>query len=180
MQRAIYSDICAGHFGLAAKYYTHFTSPIRRYPDLVIHRIIKDYINKNIDLTEDNEELEEFVSLAASQSTACEKKADEAERSILDLLKVEYMQGHISDVFDGIISGVIPSGFFVELPNTVEGFVHVSSLYDDYYIYQEENYRFLGERTGKTYRIGDKVEIEVIKADVKTRKIDFVLTDLKE
>jgi ribonuclease R len=180
MQRAIYSDICAGHFGLAAKYYTHFTSPIRRYPDLVIHRIIKDYLNKNIDLTEDNEELEEFVSLAASQSTACEKKADEAERSILDLLKVEYMQGHISDVFDGIISGVIPSGFFVELPNTVEGFVHVSSLYDDYYIYQEENYRFLGERTGKTYRIGDKVEIEVIKADVKTRKIDFVLTDLKE
>ena len=180
LQRAVYSDTCDGHFGLAAKYYTHFTSPIRRYPDLVIHRIIKDYLNKKIDLTEDNEDLDDFVSLAANQATACEKKADEAERSIIDLLKVEYMQRHVSDTYNGIISGVIPSGFFVELPNTVEGFVHVSSLYDDYYIYQEENYRFLGERTGKTYRIGDKVEIEVIKADVKTRKIDFILTDLKE
>ncbi|MFP4456422.1 MAG: ribonuclease R [Clostridia bacterium] len=180
MQRAVYSDTCDGHFGLAARFYTHFTSPIRRYPDLVIHRIIKDYLNKELDLTEEDGDLSDFVAEAANQSTACEKKADEAERSIIDLLKVDYMQRHISDVFTGIISGVIPSGFFVELPNTVEGFVHVSSLYDDYYVYEEENYRFLGERTGKTYRIGDEVEVEVIKADIRTRKIDFRLTDFKE
>lgn len=180
MRRAMYSDTCGGHFGLASKYYTHFTSPIRRYPDLTIHRIIKKYLNGQLDLSKENEALAEFVAIAADRSTACEKVADEAERSIIDLLKVEYIAGHISEAFKGIISGVIPSGFFVELANTVEGFVHVSSLYDDYYVYQEENYRFLGERTGKIYRIGDEVEIKVVKADVRTRMVDFVLTGLNK
>jgi ribonuclease R len=180
MQRAVYSDTCDGHFGLASDYYTHFTSPIRRYPDLVIHRIIKDFLNDNIKVgTKKEEELSEFVAIAANKASARERVADEAERSILDLLKVEFMAQSLYNEYDGLISGVIPSGFFVELENTVEGFVHVSTLFDDYYLFEKENYRFIGERTGNIFRLGDKVRIKVVGADVQSRKIDFKLVDME-
>ncbi|MTI46951.1 ribonuclease R [Sporosalibacterium faouarense] len=174
LRKAKYSAECLGHFGLAAKYYTHFTSPIRRYPDLQIHRIIKYFINNEMTKNKISK-LEKIVPHVAEQSSARERLADEAERETDDLKKAEYMAERIGKEYEGIISGITHFGMFIELDNTIEGLVRISSLVDDYYIYDEENYCFRGERTKNTYRIGDVVRIKVIRADTAKREIDFEL-----
>jgi ribonuclease R len=174
LMKARYSDENLGHFGLAANYYCHFTSPIRRYPDLVIHRIIKEHIKKGIE--EKREEyLSKYVYNASVQSSQQEINAQEAERDVEDLLKVVYMKDKVGKEFKGIISGVTHFGFFVELDNTIEGLVRVESLEDDYYVFDEEHYRLTGENNNKVYKIGDKVKIVVVKANTSVRKIDFDL-----
>lgn len=174
LRKAKYSAEAEGHFGLAAKYYTHFTSPIRRYPDLQIHRIIKEFINNKIN-NQRIDKLRALLPKVAEQSSNTERTADEASRETDDLKKVEYMASRIGQEYDGIISGVMPFGIFVELDNTIEGLVHISTLIDDYYEYDQPNYRFIGERTKKIYRIGDEVKIRVVGTDVANREIDFVL-----
>lgn len=174
LKQAKYSAENSGHFGLAAEYYCHFTSPIRRYPDLQIHRIIKEALKGKI-TGKRVEKLKKIVQNAAEQSSDRERVAVEAERETDDLKKTEFMSHHIGEEFDGIISSVVSFGMFIELDNTIEGLVRISSLVDDYYIYDQENLLFRGERTKKTYRIGDEVRIKVIKADISQREIDFML-----
>lgn len=174
LRKAKYSAEIEGHFGLAAKYYTHFTSPIRRYPDLQIHRIIKEFINNKIN-DKRIDKLRALLPKVAEQSSTTERTADEASRETDDLKKVEYMANRIGQEYEGIISGVMPFGIFVELGNTIEGLVHISTLIDDYYEYDQPNYRFIGERTKKIYRIGDEVRIRVVGTDVANRQIDFIL-----
>jgi len=174
MKKAIYSEDNSGHFGLASSYYTHFTSPIRRYPDLFIHRLMSLYLcgelkDKKLD------HYSNIVSEVAETSSDMEVRADEAERESLDLKKVEYMQRHLGDTFVGSISNVMSFGFFVELDNTVEGLVKVADLYDDYYIFDEKTYTMIGENSGKRFRIGDKVKVRVAAANVDRRQIDFML-----
>ncbi len=174
LKQAKYSPENRGHFGLAAEYYCHFTSPIRRYPDLQIHRIIKETLQGKL-AGKRIEKLKKIVQFAADQSSERERVAVEAERETDDLKKAEYMTHHLGEEFDGIIGSVVSFGMFVELDNTIEGLVRISSLVDDYYIYDQENLLFRGERTKKTYRIGDEVRIKVIKADVSQKQIDFML-----
>ena len=174
LKKAKYSPDNSGHFGLAAENYCHFTSPIRRYPDLQIHRIIKETLQGKI-TGKRLKKLKEIVAKASEISSERERLAMEAERETDDLKKAEYMTYHVGEEFDGIISSVISFGMFVELDNTIEGLVRVSSLVDDYYIFDAENYLFRGERTKKTYRIGDSVRIKVIKADISQKQIDFMV-----
>lgn len=177
LKQARYSPECIGHFGLAAKYYCHFTSPIRRYPDLIIHRIIKEFINGRLDEKKTNN-LVKAVDYASMQSSERERVADEAEREVDDLKKAEYMSERIGEEYDGIISSVTNFGMFVELPNTVEGLVHISTLDDDYYIYDEKHLCLIGERTKNTYRLGNKVKIKVESVDLDAYEVNFKL--LKE
>ena len=174
MKQARYTTGCSGHFGLAARYYCHFTSPIRRYPDLQIHRIIKDDLRGR--MTE--EKIAWYASRlegVAEQSSAAERRAEEAERETDKMKMAEYMLYHIGEIYDGVISGVTGWGFYVELPNTIEGLVHVSSLEGDYFVFDEENYRLTGEITRREYSLGQKVRVRVAGADVENRTIDFVL-----
>ncbi len=174
LMKAQYSAENMGHFGLAAKYYCHFTSPIRRYPDLVIHRIIADVISaKEVD----SEELMRFVTSAAAQSSERELCAMEAERDTDDLKKAEYMSERLGEVFDGVISSVTSFGMFVELDNTIEGLVRMTDLDDDYYIFDEKKRILIGEHTHRIYQIGDLVSVQVARADKESRRIDFVLYD---
>lgn len=174
LMKARYSAENLGHFGLAAKHYCHFTSPIRRYPDLVIHRIIADVISgREVDI----EELMRFAVSAAEQSSEREICAMEAERDTDDLKKAEYMQERLGEVFDGVISSVTTFGMFVELDNTIEGLVRMSDLDDDYYIYDEKKRILIGEHTHRIYQIGDEVSVQVARADKESRQIDFVLFD---
>lgn len=177
MQRARYCEASLGHFGLAAKYYSHFTSPIRRYPDLVIHRLIREYRMNGLPSEERREFLETVMPKIAVQSSSRERVAEEAERDTLELKKAEFMQKEIGSHFKGIISGVQSFGLFVELDNLVEGLVHISNLTDDYYQHDAEHYCLLGQRTGRRYRIGDPVTVEVIDVDMQERKIDLLLVD---
>ncbi|WP_123052774.1 ribonuclease R [Clostridium sp. JN-1] len=177
MKRARYSPECVGHFGLAARYYCHFTSPIRRYPDLMIHRIIKEFINGKLDQKRSSK-LVPQVEYASKQSSEMERIAQDAEREVDDLKKAEYMSERIGQEFEGIISSVTNFGMFVELSNTVEGLVHMSTLEDDYYIYDEKHLSLIGERTKKIYRLGDKVKIRVSRVDMFAHEIYFDL--LKE
>jgi len=177
MMRARYSPDCAGHFGLAAKFYCHFTSPIRRYPDLLIHRIIKEVLREGQISSRRGRLLTEVVDSAARQSSEREQLATEAERTIEDIKKAEYMAGKIGETFAGIISGVVSFGFFVELPNTVEGLVHVSNLHDDYYVFDAEAYTLVGRRLKKRYRMGDAVQIKVEKVNVEEATVDFSLLE---
>lgn len=177
LKQAKYSPECVGHFGLAARYYCHFTSPIRRYPDLIIHRIIKEYINGQIDENR-SAKLTKEVEKASKQSSEMERVAQDAEREVDDLKKAEYMSERIGQEFEGIISSVTSFGFFVELPNTIEGLVHISALDDDYYVYDEKRLSLIGERTKNVYRLGDEVKIKVIKVDIDLREIFFAI--LKE
>ncbi|MDY2938847.1 MAG: ribonuclease R [Fusicatenibacter sp.] len=175
MSRAVYTPKCSGHFGLAAKYYCHFTSPIRRYPDLQIHRIIKDDLRGRL---EKGGRIEKYASIlphVAEQSSAMEQRAAEAERESVKLKKAEYMLEHIGEEYDGVISGVTGWGIYVELPNTVEGLVHIITLRDDFYRYDEENYQLVGEKNGKCYRYGQPVRIRVRSAEPANRTIDFEL-----
>ncbi len=177
MKQARYTTECSGHFGLAAKYYCHFTSPIRRYPDLQIHRIIKDNLRGRLKREGRTEHYQEILDEVARQSSVCERRADEAERESDRLKKAEYMSYHLGEEFEGMISGVTGWGFFVELPNTVEGLVHVSTLQDDYYVFDENTYELTGERTGNTYHLGDRVRVRVENADPLMKTVDFVVTD---
>ncbi|OPJ61700.1 ribonuclease R [Clostridium chromiireducens] len=175
MMQARYAPECSGHFGLAAQYYCHFTSPIRRYPDLQIHRIIKEYLHKEIDANRINR-LKNIVGYASKQSSEMERKAQDAEREVDDLKKAEYMQERIGQEFEGIISSVTSFGVFVELPNTVEGLVHITDLDDDYYIFNESNLSLIGERTKKLYKLGDKVKVECVHVDITNREVFFKIT----
>ncbi len=176
MSRAAYTVECAGHFGLAAKYYCHFTSPIRRYPDLQIHRIIKENLHGG--LTQERiAHYEDILQDVAQQSSRAERRADEAEREAEKMKKAEYMQGHIGELYHGVICGMNAYGFYVELPNTVEGMVHVSNLLDDHYDYDEKTYEMRGLHTGRTYRMGQEVQIQVLAADKQARTIDFCIAD---
>ncbi|ACL76588.1 ribonuclease R [Ruminiclostridium cellulolyticum] len=176
LQKARYSNESTGHFGLAAKYYCHFTSPIRRYPDLIIHRIMKLYLKGGMSEEKINH-LEGILPEIAKQCSERERAADEAERESEDLKKVEYMKAHEGEIFEGIIANVTSFGMFIELDNTIEGLVRMSSMEDDYYNYNESHYCLVGERTRKIYRIGDSVKVILAKADVAARKIEFILVE---
>ena len=175
MKQAKYTTECSGHFGLAAKYYCHFTSPIRRYPDLQIHRIIKDNLRGRLMREGRTEHYKEILDEVARQSSVCERRADEAERESDKLKKAEYMSYHLGEEFEGIISGVTGWGLYVELPNTVEGLVHVNTLRDDYYVFDQESYELRGEMTKKVYKLGDKVCVRVADADKMLKTVDFEL-----
>lgn len=173
MKQAKYMPVCTGHFGLAAKYYTHFTSPIRRYPDLQIHRIIKENLHGG--LTEKRiAHYDKILTGVTVQCSANERRAEEAERETIKLKKCEYMSRRIGEIFEGVISGVTTWGFYVELPNTVEGLVHVNELHGDYYVFDEEHMELRGEMGGKSYKLGQKICVEVAGTDRLTRTIDFI------
>ena len=176
MMQARYSPECTGHFGLAAKYYCHFTSPIRRYPDLQIHRIIKEYLNGKID-EKRTKKLTTLVDYASKQSSEMERTAQQAEREVDDLKKAEYMLDRLGEEFEGIVSSVTSFGMFVELPNTIEGLVHITALDDDYYIYDENHLCLIGERTKNVYRLGDSVKVKCSKVDIPNREIFFELVE---
>lgn len=179
MKQAKYTVVNTGHFGLSAKYYCHFTSPIRRYPDLQIHRIIKENIRGKLN-EERRNHYEKILFDVANHSSKTERRADEAEREVEKMKKVEYMMDYIGETFDGVISGITTWGIYVELPNTVEGMVRVSDMDDDYYIYDEEHYQMVGEHTKKTYKLGQKVKVRVLSADKLLRTIDFEFVEVEE
>lgn len=173
MRQAKYMPVCSGHFGLAAKYYTHFTSPIRRYPDLQIHRIIKENLHGN--LTEKRlSHYDKLLTGVSIQCSATERRAEEAERETIKMKKCEYMTKRIGREYEGVISGVTNWGFYVELPNTVEGLVHVSSLQGDYYLFDESRMELRGEMSGRTFRLGQKLRVVVMGTDKLTRTVDFL------
>jgi len=174
LKQARYAPVSSGHFGLAAKYYSHFTSPIRRYPDLQIHRIIKEFLNGGIKQNR-IEELKEIVAKSSEQSSLREREADEAEREVDDLKKAEYMSHRIGEVYPGFISGVTSFGIFVQLDNTVEGLVRLSSMEDDYYIFDSEKYMVVGERTKKIFKIGEKINVRVESVNMDFREIEFAI-----
>jgi len=172
MKKAFYSTECEGHFGLGLKYYCHFTSPIRRYPDLIIHRIIKE----SLEMFPSNKRkkvLNKKAEVAAETASLTERKALELEREVEKLKKTEYMSQHIGEVFEGVISGVTSFGIYVELPNTIEGMIRLDSLHDDIYDFESQKYRVIGRRKNKIFALGDKVTIVVKSADVQERQIDF-------
>lgn len=174
LRQAKYSPLNEGHFGLASEYYCHFTSPIRRYPDLQIHRIIKEMLASKIT---DNriKKLEQIVAEASQQSSEQERVAEKAERDTDDLKMAQYMGQFIGEEFNGFISSVTNFGLYIELENMCEGLVHVKTLNDDYYIYDEDNLAMHGERTKKRYTIGDEVVVRVEKVDIDAREVDFVM-----
>lgn len=174
MKRAQYATDCTGHFGLAASYYCHFTSPIRRYPDLQIHRIIKENLRGRLN-AERMEHYESILPEVAKHSSEMERRADEAERETVKLKKVEYMEQHTGFEYDGVISGITAYGMYVELENTVEGLVHINSLKDDFYEYDEAANELRGAHTGCVYRLGEKVRVRVKGTDRLCRTIDFEL-----
>lgn len=174
MKRAQYTVECNGHFGLACQYYCHFTSPIRRYPDLQIHRIIKEQLRGR--LNENRiEHYKRILSQVAKHSSEMERRADEAERETDKLKKVQYMEQKIGEVFEGVISGITSWGIYVELPDTVEGMIHVSRLSGDYYYCNEETYEMIGRDTGRCFKLGQKIRIMVDGVDYLQKSIDFVL-----
>lgn len=178
MKQAKYSPDCSGHFGLAAKYYCHFTSPIRRYPDLQIHRIIKENLHGRLN-EKRIQHYERILSHVADSCSKNERRADEAEREVDKLKKVQYMTQRIGQEFEGVISGITSWGLYVELPNTVEGMVSVNSLADDYYYYDEETYKMIGKDSHKEYNLGQQVRIKVENADMESRTIDFSIVELE-
>ncbi|WP_373598975.1 ribonuclease R [Paraclostridium bifermentans] len=174
LKQARYSPEALGHFGLAAQYYSHFTSPIRRYPDLQIHRIIKEFLNGKL-TPKRQEQLAQIVDYACTQSSEREREAELAERDVKDIYKARYMEDKVGEEFEGIVSSVTSFGMFIELDNTVEGLVRLADMSDDYYIFDEDSFTILGERTKKLYRIGDVVKIRVDKVNVDFKEIDFAL-----
>lgn len=176
MKQAKYTVANTGHFGLSAKYYCHFTSPIRRYPDLQIHRIIKENLHGKLG-EKRIAHYEKILYEVADHSSKTERRAEEAEREVEKMKKVEYMLEHIGETFEGVISGITNWGMYVELPNTVEGMIRVSEMHDDYYIYDEEHYQLVGEHTKTIYKLGQKVTVEVVNADKIQRTIDFALVE---
>ena len=176
MNQAKYTPENTGHFGLAAPYYTHFTSPIRRYPDLQIHRIIKDNIRGRMNVGK-IEHYQSILPEVTKHSSETERRAEEAERETIKLKKVEYMSERIGEVFEGVISGITKWGMYVELPDTIEGLVHVTNMYDDHYDYYEERYEMVGEHTGNVYKLGQTVFVRIIGTDRLSRTIDFEIVN---
>ena len=175
MKKAKYSNENEGHFGLGSKCYSHFTSPIRRYPDTILHRLLKVYLF-NGDISENTQKKWNSKLIEISDSTSnSEVKAVECEREVESMKMAEYMESHIGEQYKGVISGITNFGLFIKLDNLIEGLVHISELNDDHYNYNKNILAMVGERTNKTYKIGDKVEIEVIKASKETKNIDFKL-----
>ncbi len=174
LQKAEYNHNNEGHFGLASENYCHFTSPIRRYPDLMIHRIIKEFLKGRMDAKKVSS-LEEELPEIAKVCSQRERDAEEAERETVELKKVEYIKQYEGQTFNGIISGVTSFGIFVELDNTIEGLIRMGDLEDDYYVFNQKQYCLVGEKTKKVYRIGDTVAVKVVKADIALRQIDFLL-----
>ena len=173
MKQAKYTTVCTGHFGLAANYYTHFTSPIRRYPDLQIHRIIKENLRRGLS----DRRFAHYDSIlpeVAVQCSSMERRADEAERETAKLKKCEYMSKRIGKEYDSVISGVTNWGLYVELPNTVEGLIRVNDLTGDYFVFDEEHMELVGEMTRKSYKLGQKIRVQVADTDKLTRTIDFI------
>lgn len=179
MAKARYDQQCLGHFGLADEYYTHFTSPIRRYPDLMVHRLIRTYLfDKNVS----EETLMHFGSImqdVADQTSALERKAIDIEREVDDMKMAEYMEDHIGETFEGMISSITNFGMFVELPNTIEGLIKMEDLSDDYYFFDEINLQLIGKRTGKRFKMSDKVKVKVVNASKREKTIDFEIVGLK-
>lgn len=173
MKKAYYDINPLGHFGLAAKYYCHFTSPIRRYPDLMIHRIIKDIINNNITREESRKKYAKIMAFAAENSSVTERKAIELEREVNKLKMAEYMSNHIGETYEGIISGVTGYGFFVQLPNTIEGLVRVETLRGDFYEYESQKLRLTGRKRRKTFVLGQEVKVVVSSVNTTLREIEF-------
>lgn len=176
MKQAKYTVDCSGHFGLACQYYCHFTSPIRRYPDLQIHRIIKEQLRGRMN-EKRIEHYQEILPEVAKHSSEMERRADEAERETDKLKKVEYMEKRIGNIYEGVISSITAWGVYVELENTIEGMVHVSMLPGDYFYYDEESYEMVGQATGKRYKLGERIKIRVNATDKIARTIDFVIPE---
>ncbi|MBQ2088807.1 MAG: ribonuclease R, partial [Lachnospiraceae bacterium] len=176
MQQARYTVDDSSHFGLAAEYYCHFTSPIRRYPDLQIHRIIKENLRNRYNAKR-KEHYESLLPMVANETSKLERRAEEVEREVDKLKKVEYLSDYIGEHFTGTVSGVTQWGIYVELPNTIEGMIPVASLKDDYYNFVEDNYELVGEKFNKHYTLGQVLDIEVVECNRDTRTIDFKLLD---
>ena len=181
MKQAKYSVECTGHFGLACDCYCHFTSPIRRYPDLQIHRIIKEQLRGRL-MEKRIDHYKEILPEVARQTSRLERRADEAERETDKLKKAQYMKNHIGETVEGIISGITAWGIYVELPNTVEGMIHVSRLTGDYYYYREETFEMVGRDTGRCFKLGQRLKVFVDGVDMVSKSVDFLLAedDLKE
>jgi ribonuclease R len=180
MQKARYDAMNVGHFGLAAPTYTHFTSPIRRYPDLVVHRVLRELRHSRVN-DERRAELDDELPEVGRHTSERERRAADAEREILQWKKVRFMADKVGDVFDGYITGVAPFGMFVELTeHYVEGLVHVSTMADDYYRFREQQHTLFGESTKKTYRLGDHVRVQIVRVDMERRQIDLGLEDVLE
>ncbi|MBO6047947.1 MAG: RNB domain-containing ribonuclease, partial [Erysipelotrichaceae bacterium] len=171
MQKARYDAQCLGHFGLADDYYTHFTSPIRRYPDLLVHRMIRTFLfEQNYERVDDYEkQMPEW----AEHCSLRERVAVDTEYEVEDMKKAEYMMDHIGETYMGVVSSVTSFGFFVELPNTIEGLVHISTLLDDHYIYDERNMMLIGTRSGRKIRMADEIKVTVTSASKLEKTIDF-------
>jgi ribonuclease R len=176
LAKARYSHQNLGHFGLAAEFYCHFTSPIRRYPDLIIHRLMKESLKNGLPDEREQDLLRRLPEIARLCSER-ERAAEEAERETEDLKKVEYMKQHVGEVYDGIIANVTSFGMFVELDNTIEGLVKVSNMDDDYYVFDDKHYCLLGEKTRKRYSIGDEIKVRLARADMASRQIDFTIEE---
>ena len=181
MQKARYDNRCMGHFGLALKEYLHFTSPIRRYPDLVVHRMLRKYVFTQCDNADKMKKDEAWCEEAANQASIRERIAVDTEREVDDMKKAEYMEKYIGCTYEGVVNGITKFGMFVELDNTVEGLVHISTLNDDYYHYDEVSKSLVGEHTANVYRMGQKVKVKCTNADRFKREIDFeILTKKKK
>ena len=180
MQQAKYSPESLGHFGLATEFYTHFTSPIRRYPDLIVHRLIRKYLIEGKTDHKTINKVNSWLPEAAEHTSERERRAQDAERDTDDLKKAEFMKQYIGETFEGVITGVMNFGMFVGLPNTIEGLVHMSNMTDDHYQFHERSMSLIGDRTGKVFRIGDPVEIEVLDVNIEERLIDFKVIGMPE
>ena len=168
MQQARYSEHNHGHYGLAAEFYTHFTSPIRRYPDLMVHRMVREY-GKSQEVAE---HFEQVLPDIASQSSSRERRAIDAEREVEAMKKAEYMEDYVGEEYDAVVSSVVKFGLFVELPNTVEGLIHITNL-PEFYHFNERDLTLRGEKSGVTFRVGQQIRIKVERADKMTGEIDF-------
>lgn len=177
LKHARYSPVSLGHYGLASPYYLHFTAPIRRYPDVLVHRILTHLLDKGTLSGKKKARWESLMPLAGEQCTSREMQAEEAERESVDIKAAQYMQQFVGETFPAVISSITAFGFFVELENTVEGLVHISSLVDDYYVFDDQQLILVGNHTKKVYRIGDEVEVELVKVNVEEAKLDFELTE---
>lgn len=177
LKHARYSPVPLGHYGLASPYYLHFTAPIRRYPDLLVHRVLTHLLEKGSLSKKKKTEWESLMPPAGEQCTLCEIQAEEAERESVDIKAAQYMKQFLGEVFPAVISSITAFGFFVELENTVEGLVHISSLVDDYYVFDDQRLILTGKHTRKVYRIGDEVEVELVKVNEEEAKLDFELTE---
>ena len=175
--KAVYSDINIGHFGLGSKCYSHFTSPIRRYPDLILHRLIKDYNYNYSDRVIGD--WKECLPVMSEQCSKREMEAQNCERDVDKMKKAEYMMDHIGEVYEGIISGVQEFGIFVELENNVEGLIKVENLNGDYFVYNKDLMALVGKRSSKKYGFGDKVTVKVVKADKDNSQVDFEIYEEK-